>query len=74
MGMNTSIPHSNVVFNTPLQAVAVRTTLHKTITICSLYIPPPDIVNSTELDNLIHTLPEPFIVLGDLNGNGKQNN
>jgi exonuclease III len=33
-------PQSQVVLNTTLQTVAVRMTLHKTITICCIYCPP----------------------------------
>jgi hypothetical protein len=48
--------------------VAVRVTLHKTITICSIYLPPNVSVKHEDLNNLIKQLPEPFILLGDLNG------
>ena len=34
------IPHEVLSLNTSLQAVAVRVTLHCTITVCSIYIPP----------------------------------
>ena len=63
-----NVPHSKIDLNTPLQAVAVRVTLHKTISICSLYIPPTDNIASSDLDNLLKQLPEPFIIMGDLNG------
>ena len=66
--VNNRVPHSQVTLDTPLQAVAVRVTLHKTITVCSVYLPPNVNVTSDALDNLIKQLPEPFILLGDLNG------
>ncbi len=66
--INNKIPHSRISLNSPLQAVAVRVTLHKTITVCSLYLPPNDVVDIATLDNLITQLPQPYIILGDLNG------
>ena len=66
--VNNRVPHSRVNLNTPLQAVAVRVTLHKTITVCSVYLPPNVSIEYEDLQNLIKQLPEPFILLGDLNG------
>ena len=61
------IPKNKISFNTHLQAITVSATLHKTITMCSLYIPPHDPINENELNNLIEQLPKPFILIGDLN-------
>ena len=66
--VNNRIPHSLINLKTPLQAVAVRVTLHQTITICSIYLPPNGTVSPSDLDNLANELPPPFILLGDLNG------
>ena len=66
--ISNRVPHSQVNLNTPLQAVAVRVTLHKTITVCSVYLPPNIPIQHDDLNNLIKQLPEPFILLGDLNG------
>ena len=60
--------HSPVSLNTNLQAVAVRLTLHVAVTLCSLYIPPSQNVQQTDLDSLVEQLPKPFIIMGDLNG------
>ena len=38
--VNEDIPKSIVQLNTNLQAVAVKVTAHKTITLCSVYLPP----------------------------------
>ena len=38
--VKNSIPQKRVQLNTTLQAVAVRVTLHKTVTICCIYCPP----------------------------------
>ena len=42
------IPQNKININTHLQAIAVLATLHKTVTICSLYIPPYDPINENE--------------------------
>ena len=47
------------------QAVAVRVTLNKVITFCSIYVPPSDHVAKTDLINIIKQLPSPFVLLGD---------
>ena len=60
--------HSPVSLNTNLQAVAVRLTLHVAVTLCSLYLPPSQNVQQTDLDSLVEQLPKPFIIMGDLNG------
>ena len=39
------IIHSHLQFNASLQATAVRITLSKTITLCSIYIPPSSAVS-----------------------------
>ena len=62
------IIHSHISLNTKLQAVAVRITLHKTITLCSIYIPPSSKLTIKDLDNLVEQLPSPYILLGDFNG------
>ena len=63
-----NILHSYVNLNTDLQTVAVRITLDKTITLCSVYIPPNSSLSLTQLKNLSDQLPTPFISMGDFNG------
>lgn len=60
-------PHEVVQLNTDLQATAVQVTLHRTITICSLYIPPRTNLHSTAIDDLLNQLPSPRMLLGDFN-------
>ena len=38
--VNKAVPHKLLSLQTNLQAVAVRTTLSKTIIVCSVYVPP----------------------------------
>ena len=62
------IIHSHVPLNTNLQAVAARITLHRTITICSICIPPSFNLKQTDLNSLVNQLPVPYILLGDFTG------
>ena len=65
--VKTNIPHKEVQLTTSLKAIAIRVTLQKTITICSLYISPSSTVNTNDLNDLVQQLPSPFIILGDFN-------
>ena len=58
------------MLNTNLQAVAVKVTAHKTITLCSVYLPPRNHFkfNPKDLQDVIDQLPSPFILMGDFNG------
>lgn len=64
-------PHRKVELRSNLQAVAVRVTLEKVITVCSIYIPPSDRNDEThlerELEELFEELPLPWVVTGDFN-------
>ena len=67
--VNENIPQSIVTLNTHLQAVAVKVTAHKTITLCSVYLPRNHFnFNPKDLQNVIDQLPSPFILMGDFNG------
>ena len=65
--VNNNVPHHSVKLNTTLQAVAVSISLNKTITLCSIYLPPSSAVDIKKLDNLVDQLPKPFILMGDFN-------
>ena len=61
--------HSPIQLDTTLQAVAVRLSIgKKTYSLCSIYLPPSDVIDVTELQNLKKQLPPPYIFLGDFNG------
>ena len=59
--------HSQVPLKSNLQAIAVRLTSFKTLTICSLYIPPSHRLCFQDLDELVQQLPKPYLLLGDFN-------
>ena len=60
-----NILHSYVNLDTDLQAVATRISFDKTITLCSVYIPPNSSPSLAQLNNLDDQLPTPFIIMGD---------
>ena len=62
--IKNSTPHQQLHINTGLQAIAVRATCHKTITICSIYLSPSIACNITELEDLIRQLPPPCSASG----------
>ncbi|XP_068222860.1 uncharacterized protein [Palaemon carinicauda] len=51
-----------------MQAVIVQIDIGRKYTICSLYLPPNDIISYNNLVEAIQQLPQPFILLGELNG------
>ena len=51
--VNNSVPHHLVKLDTTLQAVAVNISLNKTITVCSIYLPPSLPIDIKNLDHLI---------------------
>jgi hypothetical protein len=63
-----NILHSYGNLDTDLQAVAVRISYDKTITLCSVYIPPTSLLSLAQLKDLADQLPIPFIIMGDFNG------
>ena len=65
--VRNDIPQSQFLIKSKLQAVVTQVTLHKTITICSIYIPSHEQINENKLKNLIKQLTKPFILLGDFN-------
>ena len=60
------IAHSECTLYTTLQTKAVTISTSKTITICSLHLPPSENLNIVLLSSLIEQLPTPFVVCGDL--------
>ncbi len=62
-----TVPQTHITLNTTLKAVAARVTLHRTITICSVYLPPSQPIDLDKLNQLYMQLPAPAILLGDFN-------
>ncbi|KAG1663708.1 RNA-directed DNA polymerase from mobile element jockey [Nymphon striatum] len=66
--VNNQIPHSSVQLNSSLQAIAVRVSMHKVLTICSIYIPPSSPIIAADVEDLLRQLPAPALICGDFNG------
>jgi len=64
--VNNAIPHCQIQLNTSLQAIAVRATCNKTISVCSIYLSSSSKFISNEFDNLTAQLPPPSYCLGTL--------
>ncbi|GFN92578.1 RNA-directed DNA polymerase from mobile element jockey [Plakobranchus ocellatus] len=58
---------SEIDLKTGLHAAAATISLEKTLTVCSLYLPPNSPVSKLSLAELFEQLPKPFLVLGDFN-------
>ncbi|GBO44097.1 hypothetical protein AVEN_188026-1 [Araneus ventricosus] len=61
-------PSTPLTLHTSLQAVAVQVHVRTLVTVCSVYLPPQDVISQQDLDTLVDQLPTPFILLGDFNG------
>jgi hypothetical protein len=62
-----SIPHRQVPLKSDIQAVAITFSGFKTITLCSIYLPPSLKLDQKDLENLVDQLPSPFMMVGDFN-------
>ena len=62
-----SVLWSEIPLCTPLHAVADRIHLHRTYTVCSLYLAPGVPISRDDLVKLFRQLPEPFLLIGDFN-------
>lgn len=65
--VHKSIPHRFIDINSPISAVAVEIELKYKLTIVSLYIPPDQKFDSSELENIITNISTPIILTGDFN-------
>ena len=66
--INNKCPSSQIHLKTNLQAVAVSVTLHRPISLCSIYMPARSKIVEKDLDEIVNQLPTPFLLLGDFNG------
>ena len=65
------VPHEPVDVDTDLQVATVKVSLHRTFTICCIYISPSCTVAQKQLDNLVNQLPQPFLLVGDFNAHNE---
>ena len=69
--IHSTVPHRKIDLNTNLQAIAIKASLNKSITIYSIYIPPNKRISQNDLENLLLQLPQPYIICGDFNGHSE---
>ena len=67
MLVKNDLAHKDIKLHTSLQAVATRITCFKSITFCSLYLPPSAKWSKSDIEDLIDQLPPPIVLLGDFN-------
>ena len=60
--INNRCPSRQIHLTTNLHAIAVSVTLHRTISICSVYIPPRAKIEQKDLDEIISQLPTPYLL------------
>lgn len=65
--MKYNTTSQEIRLNTVLEAVAVSVVSFKTLTICSIYLPPHMTVSIRDMEDLVKQLPTPFILVGDFN-------
>ena len=53
--------------NSPLQMIVVMVTLHNTITLCNLFIPPSNALHLRDLAHIEKQFPKPFVFVGEFN-------
>ncbi|WP_411567548.1 endonuclease/exonuclease/phosphatase family protein [Solemya velum gill symbiont] len=61
--IHNTVHHTPISLNTHLSVTAVRVTLHKVITICSVYLPPKQQLQLSDRDTLVLQLPSSQLLL-----------
>lgn len=62
-----NIPSKHIPLNSPLEVIAIELITTIKVTVCNIYIPPAQLINKNEIENVINQLPAPYILLGDFN-------
>ena len=66
--ISNKLPHSKLQIQTHLQAVACLARIGNVrIAICSLYLPPDEVIHYDDLEHLTDQLPEPLLICTDAN-------
>ena len=65
--VNDKVAQKRILINSNIQCAAVRVSLHKTLTICCIYIPPSQSFAIDDLDHIKNQLPGPVMFVGDFN-------
>ena len=68
LAIHKNIPSSRLNIVTNLEVVGCTIYYHnETINICNIYLPDHGIVDADILNNLLNSIPNPKIILGDIN-------
>ena len=67
IAVKTSISHHHIQLNTNLQAVAVSFASGNIKSLCSIYLPPDELIPEDQMSELVDQLPRPTLIVGDLN-------
>ena len=65
--ISNDFPQNPIPLNTNIQVIAIQIHIHQLITVCSIYLPPNDILQQSDLNNFVMQLSSPFLLLGDFN-------
>ena len=65
--ISESFLFSEIKLDIDLQAVAVRVSAKKTLTVCNVYLPPSLDVHFSDLEHLVEQLHFLFVLIGDFN-------
>ena len=65
--IKNSVPKQAVPITSNLQCIATRVSLHRTFTICNIYIPPTRAFSIADLEHIYNQLPAPALIVGDFN-------
>ena len=65
--IHESAPHETIELDAPIQAIAVRVKLHKTITICNIHSFDSHVTNYNLLNSIYQQLPQLSVIVGDIN-------
>ena len=67
IAVKKNIQHTQLPLNTTLQAVAVTIHGQKIKSLCSIYLPPAEIIEIDKLLDIVSQLPKPTLLMGDFN-------
>ena len=59
------ISQQQINVESELQVISAKSTLHKPVNICSIYLPPHNPINDQKVSKLIEQIPKPHILLSE---------
>ena len=65
--VKNNVPKQRIPIVSNIQCVAVKVSLHKSFTVCCVYIPPSRSFSTDDLEHIYSQLPAPAMLVGDFN-------